>query len=315
MEEMKKTVIYIFGPKRLAGTYFSNKPMVLEEGGWLKIGQTTNSDESIEVKDSALNRIRQETHTGIPEVCQIFDVFEYPERARVTDDTIRSILTDDVYKLESSKKHNSNVEFNKYEIKAGTEFVYGVTRKQVFNSIARFEHDLILKHHGEEDFEILMQCIKNNVQSASQYEFESDSPSSEMGTNSQWTDELWQSVKKRLAVQMKSNINIPKGKSYFLFQSETYKGQISYIAGYSVRFGLASVGIETYGGDDIKKMIESKIDTAPEDYPLKTVEVKQGSKNKDKWAWSITTPIDKSNENLVRWYVEQLISIYNFFEK
>lgn len=42
---MKRTIIYVFGPKRLSKKYYSNGEMILEEGGWLKIGKT--SDEYI----------------------------------------------------------------------------------------------------------------------------------------------------------------------------------------------------------------------------------------------------------------------------
>ena len=287
--------------------------MQLNEGGWLKIGQTKNLDENIEVKDSALNRIRQETRTGIPEVCQIFDVFEYPEMNGNTDDTIREILTDDVYKLESSKKHNS--EIDKYEIKAGVEFVYGVTRRQVLNSIARFEHDLILEYHGNDGFDVLMQCIKNNAKNATQYEIDSDESSVDSNESSPWTDALWASVKNSLISHIKSNISIPKGKPYILIASEAYKGTIAYVAGYSVRYGLASVAIETYGGEESKNMVNEKIMSSSEDNILKTIEAKQGVKNKSKWSWTTSISIDKSSDELSKWYVDTILSFYRFFEK
>lgn len=33
---MKRTIIYVFGPKRLSSLYFSNKELNREDGGWLK---------------------------------------------------------------------------------------------------------------------------------------------------------------------------------------------------------------------------------------------------------------------------------------
>ena len=33
---MKRTIIYVFGPKRLASLYFANKELELKNGGWLK---------------------------------------------------------------------------------------------------------------------------------------------------------------------------------------------------------------------------------------------------------------------------------------
>jgi hypothetical protein len=307
-----KKIIYVFGPRRLAETYFANRPMMLNEGGWLKIGQTTNSDEKTGVKDSALNRIRQETRTGIPEVCQIFDVFEYPDRTGNTDNTIREILTEDVYKLECSKKHNSEIE--KYEIKAGTEFVYGVTRKQVLNSIAKFEHGLILEHYGRDDFAELMQCIKNNAKNAEQYEIESDESSHDNYESTHWADMLWDSVKKELEVQIKSKICTNKGRPYISIASNKHKGTITYTAVYSVRYGLASVAIETFGGESAKETIDKKIQSSTEKHSLKTITAKQGIKNKNKWSWAISVPIDKSDDELIKWYVDTILSFYRFFE-
>lgn len=41
---MKRTIIYVFGPKRLSAKYYENKEIRQEEGGWLKIGQTSKHD-------------------------------------------------------------------------------------------------------------------------------------------------------------------------------------------------------------------------------------------------------------------------------
>ena len=148
---MKRTIIYVFGPKRLSPQYSSNTELKLQEGGWLKIGQTSEENDNIDKWESAMVRINQEVRTGIPEVCQLFEVFEYPEQTGKTDDTVRSLLTDDIYNLECSKVHNQNID--KYEIRAGREFVYGVTRSQVVNAIAKFERNLILDNYGKEGFD------------------------------------------------------------------------------------------------------------------------------------------------------------------
>ena len=43
---MKRTIIYVFGPKRLSARYFSNTELNQEDGGWLKIGQTSETDDN-----------------------------------------------------------------------------------------------------------------------------------------------------------------------------------------------------------------------------------------------------------------------------
>lgn len=45
---MKRTIIYVFGPKRLSPQYSSNTELKLQEGGWLKIGQTSEENDNID---------------------------------------------------------------------------------------------------------------------------------------------------------------------------------------------------------------------------------------------------------------------------
>lgn len=45
---MKRTIIYVFGPKRLTPQYSSNTELKLQEGGWLKIGQTSEENDNID---------------------------------------------------------------------------------------------------------------------------------------------------------------------------------------------------------------------------------------------------------------------------
>lgn len=52
---MKRTIIYVFGPKRLASLYFSNKELEQKSGGWLKIGLTSSSDDGMDKRDVAIN--------------------------------------------------------------------------------------------------------------------------------------------------------------------------------------------------------------------------------------------------------------------
>ena len=103
---MKRTIIYVFGPKRLFSQYFSNTELNQQDGGWLKIGQTSETDDYTDKWECAMGRINQESRTGIPEVCQLFDVFENPEMSGKVDDRIRNLLTNDMYCLECSKMHN-----------------------------------------------------------------------------------------------------------------------------------------------------------------------------------------------------------------
>lgn len=232
---MKRTIIYVFGPKRLSPQYFSNTELSQQEGGWLKIGQTSEENDNIDKWKSAMARINQEVRTGIPEVCQLFEVFEYPDQMGNTDDNIRSLLTDDIYNLECSKVHNQNID--KYEIRAGREFVYGVTRSQVLNAIAKFERNLILDNYGKEGFDNLMQMIKDNNSGESPLEINQEIDSSaEISTNkkSEWCDNLWNNIIDKIKGTIGSTISNPKGRPYISFNSPSRK-DFFYDCGYSVR--------------------------------------------------------------------------------
>lgn len=51
---MKRTIIYVFGPKRLFSQYFSNTELNQQDGGWLKIGQTSETDDNREDRKSVV---------------------------------------------------------------------------------------------------------------------------------------------------------------------------------------------------------------------------------------------------------------------
>ena len=311
---MKRTIIYVFGPKRLSPQYSSNTELKLQEGGWLKIGQTSEENDNIDKWESAMVRINQEVRTGIPEVCQLFEVFEYPEQTGKTDDTVRSLLTDDIYNLECSKVHNQNID--KYEIRAGREFVYGVTRSQVLNAIAKFERNLILDNYGKEGFDNLMQMIKDNNSGDSPLEINQDMDSSaEISTNkkSEWCDKLWNSVIDKIKSTIGSSIRNPKGRPYINFNSPRRK-DFFYDCGYSVRYGITTVTITTLNGEDAKNQMNEFIAKNDVLTQLPNLKLKQGTKQKNKWAWLITDTLDKTDDELVNWFADTILKFYSIFE-
>lgn len=242
---MKRTIIYVFGPKRLFSQYFSNTELKQQDGGWLKIGQTSETDDNRDKWECAMGRINQEVRTGIPEVCQLFDVFEYPEMSGNVDDRIRNLLTNDMYCLECSKMHNQSID--KYEIKAGREFVYGVTRNQVLNAVAKFERDLILDYYGKDGFEDFMELIKHNNSGELPFEPVTEGESTDAPATSNeasaanvvWCNTIWEKVIARVKDKVQSHINNPKGRPYIGFKSPAHEG-FTYDCGYSVRYNTVT---------------------------------------------------------------------------
>lgn len=309
---MKRTIIYVFGPKRLASLYFSNKELEQKDGGWLKIGLTSSDDDDKDKRDIAMDRINGEVRTGIPEVCQLFDVFEYPEQQGKTDDKIRNILTDDIYNLECSKAHNKDIE--KYEIKAGREFVYGVTRNQVFNAVAKFERDLILCNYGKEGFDALMALIQKNNTDVSPFENEEEPDPDASTPKSEFCDKLWDAVVARIRNQVNTTINNAAGRPYINFKSPTQDG-FYYDANYSVRYGMANVAIATDKGEDAKQALSQYIADNNIRLQIPNLNLKQGVKNEKKWSWVVSDTLDKSFDELVDWFANNILTFYNEFEK
>lgn len=317
---MKRTLIYVFGPKRLSSQYFSNTELKQHDGGWLKIGQTSETDDCKDMWDCAMERINQEVRTGIPEVCQLFDVFEYPEMSGNVDDRIRNLLTNDMYCLECSKLHNQSVE--KYEIKAGREFVYGVTRSQVLNAVAKFERDLILDYYGKEGFDDFMELIKHNNSGELPFEPVTEGESTDApatsneapDTNVAWCDNLWANVIERVKDKVQSHINNPKGRPYIGFNSPIHEG-FAYDCGYSVRYNTTRVCFYTTGGGDAKAKMQEFIAKNDVLSQLPDLEQRPGARQTDKWMWLVTDTLEKTEDELVDWFAENILKLYNTFEK
>ena len=125
-------------------------PIRLEDGNWLKIGETHSQDETSDKLEIAMARVRLETHTGIQYTCRLYDAFEYPYKSK-TDDAIRKILAEELFDLGTSKATNKNIT-DPYEIKAGQEYVYGATRDQIKNALAVFERNLLLDNYGKSNY-------------------------------------------------------------------------------------------------------------------------------------------------------------------
>ncbi len=316
---MKRTIIYVFGPKRLCSQYFSNGEMDQQVGGWLKIGKTSENDANKNKWDSAISRVNQETHTGIPEVCKLYDVFEYPEMCGNVDDQIRDLLTNDLYDLECSKVHNKGIE--EFDIKAGREFVYGVTRNQVLNAVAKFERNLILDWFGKEGFDELMKMIcGNNELKESPLEPETVGPGDTQpidvktaDDNTKWCDNLWDKVIEKVQGRV-PYINNPKGRPYIFFDSTTHNG-FKYDCGFSTRFGITTVSIATQEGEYARDKMNDFIKANNILSSFDKLKLKQGARNKDKWAWILSDSLDKSDAELVDWFANTIISFYNALEK
>ena len=83
--------------------------------------------------------------------------------------------------------------------------------------------------------------------------------------------------------------------------------------GYSTR---ASLNIEKISSvikfiKDIDKDIIIKKNISD---TIQNLKMKQGVKNKDKWSWIVSDSLDKTDDELVDWFVKTITQFYNSFE-
>ena len=125
-----------------------------------------------------------------------------------------------------------------------------------------------------------------------------------------WDVKLWEPIKAELLKNVSVKMTIPKGKPYVIIQSVANKGKISCGISYSVRESEVYVWMETYQGEEMKEKILTAMSKLPSDHLLKSAELSQGKKNKNKWAWSIKQQIEKTDSNLVKWCSDRILAVY-----
>ena len=127
----------------------------------------------------------------------------------------------------------------------------------------------------------------------------------------EWCDHLWEKVIEKLDLDVK--ITNPQGRPYIYFMSKANK-VFSYVLGYSVRYGSTTVSIETYQGEIIRDELNRFIVDNDIISKIPDLKMNQGIKRKEKWAWSVSDTLDKSDDELVDWFVNTLLLFYQSFE-
>ena len=312
---MKRTIIYVFGPKRLAHLYQSNQELPHDETSWLKIGLTTTVDDNADKWDVAYNRITQEPRTGISETCLLLDVFEYPFLDGKPDDDVRRLMTDDVYKLSNSKANNKLVQNQLYEIRAGQEFVYGGSRAHVMAAIAKFERDLMLEFYRDKQdlYPKLVEMINGNKSDA--VDDSDDTTATSQKQNKIQTNDLWDKVKDRLPDYIKEKSNHPKDKNYIYINTKRSDCKW-YILTCNLKRLMTSVALETYdGGEKVRDSIENYIEDNDIRGKISDLEKPmQGIKNPQKYSWAIRGEYAGEEQDVINWFVENTIKMFDIFE-
>jgi hypothetical protein len=287
-----------------------------EEGGWLKIGQTDAINANGNKWDIAHDRVIHEPRTGIPEVSRLYDVFEFPYKPGKVDDLIRNILAEDIYTFETSKQHNRGI--NGYEIKAGTEFVYGANRSQVFNAIFKYEHGLLMNDYDNiNTFNEVREMVKRNHEDDT-LDTENTTTPVERNAEQNWSDNIFEQIINKLSYINVRFVN-PLGKAYAYFRSpniDKFPYKFVYIFSISTRYNKISAGIETFYGDteDAIQTFDNIIGktTIPSKYEVVKT---QGVKRPSKWSWTISDTLNKTDDEIINWIVTTITELFNEIEK
>lgn len=300
MDKKEILIIYVFGPSRLWQDYINGKVI-----SWLKIGKTSCNygEDKWEI---AAKRINATRHTGIPETSRLYEVFSYPFKNSREDDIFRKILTDDMFTLDNSKAKNKQI-LDPYEIKAGEEFVYEVTRNQIHNAQAKYEHRLILNNYKKSNKNnLLMDLIVSNHD----YSFEDvevkTHPTSQNSPNS-----LMVKLCEALPNNIKENTTLYNGEQYRYITIKSNRKGFWYMAALSLRYRQITVAYETYKGEKGR----NEIDTLNLDYKNLPIALQQGKKKPEKWSWQVTENLNESEDEVIQWFVDKITKMYSIFEK
>lgn len=172
------TIVYVFGPTRCKDVYLDDKILDRTKGEYVKIGKADFDGELIDcteetVKKTAVDRCSHESKTGIPDWCDIYDTFIFPQKdGQDVDNIIRNLLCNDVYSLDNSKDESRDM---KGDIKPGKEFVYGVSRNHIKHAVESYCFQLIVNADDDKLKDIQTICKYNaNISDTEEDEVEDE---------------------------------------------------------------------------------------------------------------------------------------------
>jgi len=309
METKDISLIYVFGTKRQYTNYLNG-----ERVEWLKIGKHT-TEMDVDFWDEASSYLKGRAHTGIPEICRLYEVYAYPKMNGDYDDKFRAILTDDMFHLDCSIANNKLIA-DPYEIKAGDEFVYNVNRSEVHNARKSFEHSLLLKASSAGlDMSLLLELILSNQSDPLDIDEINEKIKPEAAGTYREPNPLMKKLYDSLPENIQKETTLNKGERYRYVIIKSNRSGFWYLAGYSTRSREISVAIETYSGDKGRNEIDTLIAGNDQMSAIPGLSEIQGVKRKDKWAWRLTNTLDQTEDDIIQWYIDTIIKFRSVFEE
>ena len=127
-----------------------------------------------------------------------------------------------------------------------------------------------------------------------------------------WAEVIWTPLKEKLSKMSDIKGSKPADRSYTIYKIKSINAQI--VPWYRVKTNEAGVALETYGGEEVKTIIDDLLSKVPADSAVRQAELSQGKKNKDKWNWTLINKIDKYDSNIIQWYADAILAFYKVVE-
>ena len=190
--------------------------------------------------------------------------------------------------------------------------VFRMCQKEIYLSNRAFYVSQLLNKIAEiiANEEMLGEIIESTLEMSAVTNLKAfDSPKKLKAADVPWAEILWVPLKEHLAKKSDIKGSRPADRQYAIYKVKSINAQIC--PWYNHKGNLAGVALETYGGDEVKAVIEDRLSKLPADSLVANAEISQGKKNKNKWAWVVSVNMDKKDKNIISWYSDVILTFYN----
>lgn len=217
---------------------------------------------------------------------------------------LRPLTEEEIERLNSTEEFDDDWE----------KVVFRMCQKETYLSNRVFSVSALLNKIAEiiNDDEQLGEIIESTIEMSAVTNLKAFDTPKKLEAKFPWGEKVWEPVKASLAA---NNIALkaPKTSQNWIVFKLKSKDMLIVLA-YNPGKNIATVQLETSGGDEIKSLIDSKIALTPEGHVLRNAETEQGKRNKNKWVWAIRKNIDKNSPEIIKWYADVMIDIYRAIE-
>lgn len=217
---------------------------------------------------------------------------------------LRPLTEDEFERLNSTDEFDEDWE----------KVVFRMCQKETFLSNRVFSVSALLNKIAEiiNDDEQLGEIIESTIEMSAVTNLKAFDSPKKIEAKFPYGDKMWQPVKACLA---SNNVDLkaPKtNQNWIIFKLRSIDAQIVLI--YNPDRNIATVQLETSSGEPVKSKIDAMIALTAEDHVIRTAEVEQGKRSKNKWVWAVRKNIDRNSPEVIKWYADVMIDIYRAIE-